>query len=130
MSAVVDHEEPIRLADRTGGYRNLYTVDPRDNTKHNDVTGQFHPHVEFKMSMKLIGTKHPHIFKKIYKDWGTQKLQDYLTFIMNVDTEGRQGFPFDSANALMTIILEHSSKFDLTAAPETQLKRTFRRDSW
>lgn len=116
--------------EHSGKYRSGATSDPRNHADASCVTATFHPKAESQQAIKLIAKEFPRIHKTITSCWGTELLSDKLQFMLNVDTENRQGFPFDIANALMIVAMQHSREFNHEPKPEVQLRAMYRPDRW
>ncbi len=105
-------------------------VDPTTRDA-SEITSRFHPKAEVPQAMKHLETNFPHIYKFIVsKISDPQLVYDKIAFMLQVDTEGRKGFPSDAANALMVLSMHLATNHEVKFKSDTELKKLFRRDRW
>ena len=70
---------------------------------------------EFDRALDLIKNFYPRIYEMISLMWGERVLHEKLTNMIQADSYGREGFPFDIAMALMKIHDAHMTEFGFDA---------------
>lgn len=55
--------------------------------------------------------KFPHIQRKLHEVWGTKKGREYLTSLLFIDRDHRQGFHFDIIKVIDWLIDEHDTAY-------------------
>jgi len=116
--------------EHTVRYTSGRTSDPRNHADSTCVTGAFHPKTEGQQAIRLIRKTFPRIHDTITSCWGTEDLSDRLQFMLNYDTVNRQGFPFEVANALMIVALQHSMEFNHPSKSEAELRSKYKPARW